>query len=271
MGPLIAALGSGAANIIGGLFAKREHNKFADKIAETDMSMPGSMSGAEAILAEMADQGLPGVENLIGDVRSDAASTMSQAKSVVDNPQDLLDALIDVETKSNQSIRGLGVQDAQMEAQNKNILSNFLGQVKAPAEFRLQDFENQKMLAEARERMMGNSALMEGIMSGIGGGISTYGNMKSMQGVNDLYKSMEGFWDTNHVAGDSATGQINNLKSIPISNPIAFEPPKKINSGFKFSPIIGGSKTKYINNLNSDPTRYINFGNSEYGGINFFR
>jgi len=178
---------SGALGIIGaalnlvtgiakGVAGKVAHNKYAKQLADLEMKMPSTLAESESIRKNLANRGLAGYETMMGDVDSGVSTTMNQAREISSNPNSLMNALIKSSTEAERQKRTLGIQDAEVRDKNLSSLERFLSAVKAPAEARVNQFDLDKKIAMAREKMLGTAGLMGGIESGVGNALSAYGS-----------------------------------------------------------------------------------------------
>ena len=119
---------------------------------------------------------------------------MRTAKSVADSPSALTEALISGQAGLSEQKRKLGVVDAETKARNEELFANFLANVKAPAEARIQEFDINKILSAQKEKMAGTQDLWGGISSGVGAGLSAYGNIKQLDYLRNKSDLMNQFW-----------------------------------------------------------------------------
>jgi hypothetical protein len=173
---LLLGLGGAVASGVAGVFAKRQHNKFADYLNENDLAMPESMSSAESVYRGMASQGLPGKETIEGDIQSQIARTMGLGKQVADSPSGLLDLLSKSGESATNAIRQLGVDDANAQLKNQGMLGEFLSRAKAPMELNVDQFNYMKNVSAERERMHGTQELFRGLTQGLTTASTAFGN-----------------------------------------------------------------------------------------------
>lgn len=199
---LTAGLGAGLNFVTGiakGIMAKSAHNKYANNLSGLEMEMPSAVKEAEGILKSNANANMAGYADMLAGVDSGTAKTMTQAKDISSSPTALMDALIKSTTAGQQTKTQLGIQNAQYRNAQDERLASFLSSVKAPAEQRINQFDIDKKLAVARERMVADKALMEGIEGGIGSALSGFGAGAQVDYTMAKTKDLERFWeDSNH-------------------------------------------------------------------------
>ena len=190
------ALGFGSAlpGILGGIFGKGEHDKYAELLMQQELTMPRGITGAEEILGRQSQQGLIGKDIIEGGIEESFSDIMRTAKTVADSPSALTEALIQGQVGVSGQKRKLGVEDAAAKAANLKAFSNFLANVKAPAEQRIQEFEINKILGAQREKMAGTQDLFAGISGGIGGGLSAYGMGEQTDYMRERGDILSQYW-----------------------------------------------------------------------------
>lgn len=181
--------------LLGGIFGKSEHNKYAELLMQQKLTMPEGISEAESIFGKKAQEGLIGKDLIGASIDENLSNTIRTAKTVADSPSALIEALIQGSTSAAEQKRKLGVEDATVRSGNEAMFANFLANVKAPAEARLEEFEINKILSAQAEKMKGTSALFGGIASGIGTGLSTYGNLEQLDFLKTKSETLKNFWN----------------------------------------------------------------------------
>jgi len=193
-----------ATGLAKGIAGKVAHNKYAKELGEVNMEMPSSILEAESIKKSMANRGLAGYDTMLGDIDSGVSTTMNKAKEISSNPNSLMNALIQSSTEAERQKRGLGVQNAQTLDANKNSLAQFLSTVKSPAEQRINQFEIDKKIAQAKEKMQGTAELFGGIESGVGNALSGFGSGKMLDMKGDELAMKQKYWDSLMSGNDSS-------------------------------------------------------------------
>ena len=219
----IATTISAGARIVNGYIARREHEKYAKLLEKQKMTVPGSIYDAENIYRSLASDGLPGKETMQANIEGYLPEVVNASKEVVDSPSALMDALTKASTNVNNNLRNLEVSDANAKVQNQGLLANFLSSVKSPIEMNIENFEIQKSLAAARERMLGKRELVQGYTSfndimtnyfaGLNGQQSAVGNNMQQTytspGMDANYKKQSGSVMPDNVGnwgGQDSTG-----------------------------------------------------------------
>lgn len=181
--PIVMGLAALASGVAKGITAKAAHNKYARKLEDLQKTMPQGVLDAEKIVNNMASNGLIGYNSMRTEAQSTLPGSISAYKDLVDNPGALLQATQTAEQKVNNQLTQLSIQDAVAKATNLSAASSFQAGVKAPAQSAIEDFNNEKTMAAASERMMGTKELMGGISQGISNGIGAYVGMKQLNAV----------------------------------------------------------------------------------------
>ncbi|MBU0846815.1 hypothetical protein KKH23_06450 [Patescibacteria group bacterium] len=194
--PLLAIAAAAALpQILGGIFGKGAHNKYAKQLEGTKLDMPESMNLAESVYSQLAARGLIGKESIQADIESTLPKTLNIGKESVDSPAALLGLLTKAQENVSGELRTLGIQDEAARLKNKQTLAGFLSGVKAPMEMDIQEYINSMKLGAGRERMAGTAELLQGIEGGISSGIGAYGmgkNLEYMKGINESLGGMAG-------------------------------------------------------------------------------
>lgn len=187
-----------ASQLITGAIAWDQHNQYAKMIEEQELNMPESMIGAEQILKDTAGAGLPGAESMKEEIMANLAQTIQSGREV-GTPSQLLGLLSSSAGRANKLLRDVNIQDEDAKLKGKLTLANFLMGAKAPMELRINQFENEKKLAIAREKMAGTSELIGGVSSGVAGTISAMGQEEQngfqqeyLDILKDYYGSADG-------------------------------------------------------------------------------
>lgn len=168
--------------MISGIEAAKKHGEYANLLMDQNLTMPDAVKQAESIMQNAANQGLPGYEKYMSDIESLVPSTIGVAKNVVDNPSQLLDAVMKSQATASSQIGKLGLADADAKLQNEVAYANFLSSVKSPIERAMEEFDINKQLSAKRETMVGSQEMWKGI-SGFGG---------VMDNVSQIAMSMKG-------------------------------------------------------------------------------
>ena len=155
----------GISQLIGGISANKQHKKYADLLSQQNMTMPTGITDAEGIFKKNASQGLTGYDQYVQDIESLLPSTVNAAKEVVDNPSQLLDAVMKAQETAGNKMRDLGIADAGAKLQNESAYAEFLAGTKAPMESALEEFRINRDLGVAKEKMTGKQELWKGIGS----------------------------------------------------------------------------------------------------------
>jgi len=180
------AVGAGALlGAVGGIFAKKAHEEYADVLRSIDWNMPGALEQAETVLKEMSSQGLPGMARRTGKVESILPTSINQAKKVVSSPSDLLGILTDMNTQTTDAVADLEIADAQAELTNKGNYASFLGNQKANAEMLIQNLQNETTMSAAAEEMAGKTELINSIMQGLGLGSTLEGGLIQSNAIKE--------------------------------------------------------------------------------------
>ncbi len=205
MGPLALAAIATVPKIVGGIFGKSQHNKYADMLMGLEKTMPESILRAEGLYEEQATQGLPGFESIKSDIEGTMSSTVAAGKQVIDSPSALLGLLAELSANVAGGVRKLGVEDEMARLRNKMMLAQFLTSAKAPAEMRIEDFDIDKQIGAEKERMTGSAALWQEITGGIGSGLTAYGMGTEMDFMKDKLGIMKAFWENQGQTGKVPT------------------------------------------------------------------
>ncbi len=188
-------LASAIPQILSGFVANSQHKTQSDLLSGMELDMPTGIKDAENILRENAASGLPGYEKYKGDIKSTMATGLSAYKDVIDNPAAILGALSSSQTSMNESLADLAIKDAMVKLENEKSLASFLGGTKAGAEMQIDQYGDQMKIAAGEERMLGSAELLQGITSGIGAGITTFGGMKQLDYTKELLGNMSNYWN----------------------------------------------------------------------------
>jgi len=186
---------SAAAGLAKGIVGMIAHNKYAKQLEEMKMKMPGAIGQAEGVYSDLAYGNMPGYDTMLGNVDSGVASTMTQVKRVATSPSALIDALIQSETSGEVQKRDIETKNALYGAQQQSQLGRFLSTVKSPAQQRIIQFDIDKKIAAAKERMQGVNELMQGVSGGIGSAFSTFGQENKLGFMQDQNEMMKKYWD----------------------------------------------------------------------------
>lgn len=197
---MIGALGMGstAVNLISGLIngivGNKAHKDYANSLSDVSINMPTSIDEAQAIYTDKAGRGLAGKNTIIQDLLASESNSVSQAKTVADSPSALLNAIVKLNGNTQAGIRNLGIKDSQAKDANSELLARFLSTVKAPAETRINQFEADKKIAIAKEKMAGTKELLNGIEGGIGSALSGYGETAKLDYLNTKNDALKKYW-----------------------------------------------------------------------------
>lgn len=181
--PIILGVAALAAGVAKGIAAKSAHNKYAKKLDKLQKTMPQGIMDAEKIVNNMSSNGLIGYNQMREEAKNTLSGSINSYKDLVDNPSALLQATQTAEQNVNSQLTQLSIQDAVTKAQNLSAVADFQTGVKAPMQERIEDFNNSKTMAAAKERMMGTKELWGGIEQGVSNGINAYAGMKQLQSV----------------------------------------------------------------------------------------
>lgn len=204
----------GISQLIGGISANKQHKKYAELLAQQNMTMPSGITDAEGIFKKNASQGLPGYEQYAQDINSLLPSTVNTAKEVVDNPSQLLDAVMRAQETAGSKMRDLGIADAGAKLQNEAAYAGFLSNTKAPMETALEEFKMNRDLGVMKEKMAGKQELWKGI----GGFANTLDSATLAAASLGSGNILGGF---SQMAGGGGGGQTVNAGQ---SNPFTFNP-----------------------------------------------
>ena len=186
----------GASLITGlmkGVLGKVASNQFIRETSHLQASVPSAVTQAGAIMGQQANMGLSSVDLIKGNMMSANATNFGKAKKVATTPTQLMAALMSSNEASLQGERDVDVQDAMMRNQNQQRYASWLSTIKAPAEQRVEDFDINKALGIARERMQGTANLMGGIEGGVGSAISAAGLNKQVGYLDDQNALLQSF------------------------------------------------------------------------------
>lgn len=180
------ALAAGIPSLIGGIFGKSAHDKYAKQLEQTELELPGSMDFAEELYKSMSTQGLVGKKSLQEDIEKTIPTNINIAKENIDSPSALLGLLSQSQENVSGELRRLGIEDEAAKRRNKLALARFESRLKAPMEMNLDRMNTEFDLAAGQERMMGTKELLSGISEGVGSGISAFGQSKYLDYLKGL-------------------------------------------------------------------------------------
>jgi len=201
MAGLLGSIGSGLLGLIGGIasgiVANKAHQKYANELMNVQMQMPSAVGQAEGIYNRLANQNIPGYQDMLQGLQSGVASQMTQAEQASSSPTAILNALAGASTRAQQGAQQLGIQNANYRTQGEQNLANFLGTTKAGYENQINQFNVDKQISAMKERMLGTQQLMQGITGGIGSAFSNFGQSQQLgmqqeqaNAMSDFYKSI---------------------------------------------------------------------------------
>lgn len=181
--PIVLGVAALAAGVAKGIAAKSAHNKYAKKVESLQKTMPQGVLDAEKIVNNMSSNGLIGYKQMREEATNTLSGSINSYKDLVDNPTALLQATQTAEQNVNNQLTQLSIQDAVAKATNLSAVANFQTSVKAPMQESIENFNNQKTMAAASERMMGTKELWGGIEQGVANGINAFTGAKQMNAV----------------------------------------------------------------------------------------
>lgn len=184
--PLAAALLPLVSGVASGVVSKFSHNKYANLLEKSTLSMPEVYNEARGIYEKLSATGLPGVDQAKLDLIGGIPSTLSAYKEVADNPASVLGALADAQVGVNKGLTDLSIKDALAKLENNQNLAAYLTREGA-VRTQYDQYNNELKMSAAAERMAGTKELLGGISSGISSGISAYGNLTMANSFNDMF------------------------------------------------------------------------------------
>lgn len=197
---------SGALGVAGGIAGKISHDKYAKFLDNLQLDVPDAVYQAEGVYNELASQGLQGKDVIASDIEGTMSSNINTAKEVVDSPSALIDLLAKSSGDVSKQMRQLGVQDSQVQQQNKAMLGNFLANTKAPIELNINQLNMERKIAAQRERMVGTSELFGGLTQGLTGFTSGYAAFQQNKGMNNLNENLKSFFNVDQNGGGGNNG-----------------------------------------------------------------
>jgi hypothetical protein len=143
------------------LSAGNEHRDYANEILDQNMEMPGGIHEAETELIKLS-QGLPGYEVLKQRIMNTVPTLMSQFEQLGSTNQ-VLAELGKAGGRASYQLDSLGVQNEEAKLRNNLALINFLGNVKAPMQAKINEFDINKKLAADQERLLASKEDAQGV------------------------------------------------------------------------------------------------------------
>ena len=189
--PIIAGLAVGVAT---GALQKYKSSQLARELEETDFDMPQGAYEALQIHKSLAQMGLPGYEEIVGNIQGQLPETISQIKDAASTPSGVLGAVSQAQENSLGQIRQVDIQDAIAKAQNQKELANAMWGF-GMAESELEKLEKEYDVAGKRERSSGTASMVNSIIQGASSGMSVMGAMKQGQYYDSLNKGLDGGGD----------------------------------------------------------------------------
>lgn len=196
--PGISSLVGAGLGLVGGvasgIVANKAHKDYAKTLKGLSMTIPEGVLDAEAILNNLSTQGLVGYDSMREKELSSLSTSISAYKDIVDNPSALLQATQTAEQNVRGKLNELAINDAIAKATNMKQLADFQSQIKGGYQSKIEDFENQKSMAIAQEKMLGIKELMSGITSGLSLGATTFSGMENLASQNSLSEALAKFY-----------------------------------------------------------------------------
>jgi hypothetical protein len=129
--------------------------------------VPRAFTQGADILAEQANEGLPGYENMRGEIQAELPTTLNQLKDSA-SAGSLLDVIGNFQAKQNQQLRTLANQNAQAKMGNKEKYAAYLGGTLGNAQQEVQNTNQQLQLAKIATMQQGNASQQKNLMQGLG-------------------------------------------------------------------------------------------------------
>lgn len=219
--PLIMGGASLASSLFSGSKEKKAREKYAQLLESQEKTLPRSLNVADQTYSELAETGLQGYEGLVNKQDTQTAKSIEQIKNVVSSPSDIKSAFLKLQENEADNLMNLDISDAEAKGANRTNYAKFLTNVKAPQEQAIENFNIEKNLAAARERMLGDSAMSNSITQGISGGLSSFGaglqleDMKSQTSALSSYFNEGSSGGTNDLLKGSLQGTGFNMNIDP--------------------------------------------------------
>lgn len=197
LGPIGAGAGL-LGGIISGIIGNRAHKKYADQLENVNLDMPTGVGQAESIYNTLANQNMPGYENLLTGIQSGIGSGVTQAENISSSPDAIINALAQLTTSGQQQANQLGVQNANYRTQGLSNLARFLGGTKAGYQNEINQFDVNKKISAMKERMLGSQELMQGITGGLGSAFANFGAGEKLNFQNQQANSLSNYFGGNN-------------------------------------------------------------------------
>lgn len=192
-----AAIIQAVLGALGGIINANQLYDYADSLEEAKKEIPSALISSDKILSEMSNKGIPEKEAIEAAIMESMPRTLNEARKVVDSPSKLIGALSDTYSKVEQNLLNVRIEDARAKLGNKDKYAQFLSQVKAPMEERIDSY-NKSIDSQIKQiNSQADWAIVQGILGGTSQGINTYSASQEKDFYQDLSKQLVDYWTTN--------------------------------------------------------------------------